>query len=452
MTLTEFQPIQVGQIEIGTALANLPIHTSPTTNTTYPTARLMVTLYHQPIGIVWVPLPPATTQISADQLASLIWQAHATAINATLTRNGVPPVATLTAAGIPAPTAPLPHCLAERQAAHAAAPFISVIVCTRNRTVMLAQCLPRLLKLDYPHYEVIVVDNAPSDSSTAQLVAQLAQHNARLRYVSEMRVGLSRAGNTGLHHARGEIVAFTDDDVQPAADWLTALVVGFRAADNVGCVTGYTLPAELETQAQYWFEEFGGFNKGRGFKRLIYDLAQHRPPNNPLYPYIPGIFGAGANMAFRTATLRQIGGFDLALGGGSVIGGGGDIDAFFRVIMSGAQLVYEPSALLSHFHRRELAKLHTQLGRYGKAFGAFLTKTILVRPSRVFDLVQRVPAAVPYLFSPASPRNISKSDSYPAELTRGELWGMVRGTRAYFASYHHAYASPPPAHAEVAKQ
>jgi len=120
--------------------------------------------------------------------------------------------------------------------------------------------------------------------------------------------------------------------------------------------------------------------------------------------------------------------------------------------MSGAQLVYEPSALLSHFHRRELAKLHTQLGRYGKAFGAFLTKTILVRPSRVFDLVQRVPAAVPYLFSPASPRNISKSDSYPAELTRGELWGMVRGTRAYFASYHHAYASPPPAHAEVAKQ
>ncbi len=438
---SDFQPIQVDILELSAPLTDLPARKIPATDTPYRTALLMLTVFQQPVGRLWVALDQELTPgCSAARLATQIWDTHATAINALLIRNGLPPIAQLGREGIVPPDGIVPHCLAERHAVLAAAPFMSVVICTRNRTAMLSQNLPAVLDLDYPHFEVIVVNNAPSTADTEQWLHAHYANDSRVRYVREDRPGLSWASNAGLRHARGEIVAFTDDDVLPSRHWLTAVACGFQAAANVGCVTGYTMPAELETQAQYWFEQFGGFNKGRGFARMCFNLAEHRPVNNPLYPYIPGIFGAGANMAFRTDLLRRLGGFDVALGGGTPARGGGDIDAFFRVVMSGATLVYEPSALLMHYHRRHFADLQRQLDSYGTAFGAFLMKTILVRPSRVLDLVQRIPAAIPYVFSPRSPRNIHKTHDYPSDLTRGELWGMVQGTRAYFTSYRHAFA------------
>src|SRR5438270_12782283 len=106
--------------------------------------------------------------------------------------------------------------------------------------------------------------------------------------------------------ARGEIVAFTDDDVVVDRYWLAELVRGFSMAADVVCVTGLVMPLELETQAQLWFEEFG--DSTQRFTLRIFDLQEHHP-NTPLYPYA-GSFGSAANMAFRTAFLRSVGGFD----------------------------------------------------------------------------------------------------------------------------------------------
>src|SRR6185312_3629836 len=144
--------------------------------------------------------------------------------------------------------------------------------------------------------------------------------------------GLGWARNGGLGEARGEIVAFTDDDVVVDRYWLAELVTGFTVADHVGCVTGIALPMELRTQAQMWFEQFGGFSKG--YARRVFDLAENRLRNR-LYPYSAGVFGTGANMAFRTSALRATGGFDPALGPGSSGVGGEDLAAFFQIIMAG---------------------------------------------------------------------------------------------------------------------
>src|SRR5262249_21670265 len=150
--------------------------------------------------------------------------------------------------------------------------------------------------------------------------------------------------------AKGKILAFTDDDVVVDRYWLIELVRGFNLADNVGCVTGLVLPLELETAAQRWLEEFGGFDKG--FIPRVYNLKENHP-KTPLYPYTSGRFGTGANMAFTSACLDSIGGFDPALGPGNLADSGEDLAAFFQVVMRGHTLVYTPSALLYHLHRRD---------------------------------------------------------------------------------------------------
>jgi hypothetical protein len=195
------------------------------------------------------------------------------------------------------------------------------------------------------------------------------------------------------------------------------------------------LPAELETQPQEWIEEFGGFAKGLAPR--IFDLDGHRP-RHPLYPYTAGMFGSGASMAFKTAVLREMGGFDPALGAGSKGVGGDDLAAFFDVIASGHQLVYQPSAILHHWHRRDYPGLVRQAWGYGVGLTAFLTKTLMDRPSRLFELIVRLPHGVLYLFSPESPKNRRKRDDYPEELTRAERKGMLYGPLAYLRSRRQA--------------
>jgi GT2 family glycosyltransferase len=360
-----------------------------------------------------------------------IWKVLGQAINDHLVEDGLAQTTKLESTGLSYINTPA--CVRERQLFLKEAPFVSIVVCTRDRAAHLANCLPPLLVLEYPRFEVIIIDNAPQTSATADHIREHYSHLPQVRYFREDRPGLSWARNCGLRHARGEIIAFTDDDVLVDPNWMLEIVRAFRATDNVACVTGLTVPAELETQVQAWFEQFGGLNKGRGLTRLLFNLTTYRS-TDPFFPYLSSKFGAGANSAFKTSVLREIGGFDPAFGPGTPTGSADDTELFFRVIMRGYTLIYEPAALVKHIHRREYFKLRKQLNAYGVGFTAHLTKCVVIDPRRVFYLISKLPSAFNYLFSPRSTRNVGKQADYPLELTWVELIGMLYGPVAYLIS------------------
>ena len=312
--------------------------------------------------------------------------------------------------------------------AAAQAPQISIVIATRERTDSLARCLKSLRQLDYPHYEVIVVDNAPVTDDTAQLVQQWTEFS--VRYVREDRRGLAAAHNRGLQEAQGAIVAFTDDDVIIDKRWLREIANAFQAADDVACVTGLIMAAELQTQPQVMLETQGNFNKG--FRQRVVDLGAHRPAD-PLFPFTTGKLGSGANMSFDKEKLLAMGGFDPATGVGTTARGGDDLAAFFTVIASGYQLVYQPTALVWHHHRRDFDSLAGQAYGYGVGLGAYLTSSLCRHPALMGHALWRAPRGLAYAFRRNSPRNPMHSE-WPSELTRLQRKGLLLGPFAYARS------------------
>ncbi len=211
----------------------------------------------------------------------------------------------------------------------------------------------------------MVVDNAPSDDATARLV----RAHAGVRHVVEPRAGLDHARNRALAEARGALLAYTDDDVLPDPEWARSIVDAFRQVPEAAAVTGLVLPAELRHVAQLLFESYGGF--GRGFDRRWWHVEDRTRPRTSRVLKNTGRFGTGANMAFRTAALRALGGFDPALDVGTESLGGGDLEVFFRVVKSGATLLYDPGVVVRHRHRDRLDTLDVQIEQWGSGMAAY---------------------------------------------------------------------------------
>ena len=420
-----FVPVRMIEIELGQPLPTITALDAKK-GSYYRRARCLVRLHTQPLGLVELIID--TDELSPGEYAPHVWQALSEQINEHLRQDGLSPVTALTAAGLP--NLLTPQCIEERESFLQTAPFVSIIVSTRDRPEDLARCLQALMALHYPRYEVIVVDNAPTTTATADFIQQAYSDEPRIQYMRENHPGSSLARNCGIMAARGEIFAFTDDDTVVDAYWLAELVKAFSSRDKVACVTSLVSPLELETQAQAWFEEYGGFDKG--FTRRIFDRSGSA--DIPLYPFAAGRFGTGAGMAFTAAFLRSEGGFDPALGPGTRAGGGEDLAAFFRVIIGGYQLVYEPASLLYHLHRRGYAHLQKQIYHYGSGLTAYLTKIILENPLLLFNILANAPYGLFFILSSRSPKNRKKSKNYPQELSALERKGMLYGPLAYVLS------------------
>jgi glycosyltransferase involved in cell wall biosynthesis len=237
---------------------------------------------------------------------------------------------------------------------------ISVVVCTRDRTLSLERTLQSLSRQEYPDFEVVVVDNCSRDVTVKQVVER-----SGFRYARQERPGLDWARNLGIKESRHAIVAFIDDDAQAAPGWLRGLAYGFQDPE-VMAVTGMVLPAELESPAQNDFEIYGGMNKGfTGF------TIRKEEMTDQAFFWASG-WGVGTNMAFRKALFEVIGDFDVGLDVGTPTGGGGDIEMFFRCVAAGNMLRYEPAALVWHTHRRDKAALDRQIYHNGRAFPAYI--------------------------------------------------------------------------------
>lgn len=246
-------------------------------------------------------------------------------------------------------------------------PPITVIVCTRNRTEQLKDCLNALLQQTYANFNILIIDNAPSDSQTKQLIAkQQAESPISITYVCETRPGLNWARNRGIQESSHDLIAFTDDDARPEKYWLSAIVRKF-AEPEIMAITGPVLPVELKSPFQTLFE-FGYGGMSHGFDRRII----RRPHLTSTQLLWASNFGVGANMAFRKTVFDMVGLFDEALDVGTPSKGGGDIEMFHRIVANHQTLLYEPTATVWHQHRSTEEDFYKHMENNGTGFGVYL--------------------------------------------------------------------------------
>ena len=216
-------------------------------------------------------------------------------------------------------------------------PRISVVVCSHNGARTIRDSLEGLRRLAYPNYDVVVVD----DGSTDDTAAIAAQYDVRL--IRTPNRGLSSARNTGLAAATGEIVAYLDDDAYPDPHWLTYLAATFLSTSHVGVGGPNIAPAGDGPIAECVARAPGG-----PVHVLVTDReAEHIP---------------GCNMAFRTAYLEAIGGFDPRFRTA-----GDDVDVCWRLQDRGWTLGFHPAAMVWHHRRNSVRTYWRQQIGYGKA-------------------------------------------------------------------------------------
>ncbi len=216
-------------------------------------------------------------------------------------------------------------------------PLISVVVCTYNGSRTIRECLEGLRRLEYPNFEVIVVD----DGSTDAVASIVKQYDVRL--ISTENRGLSNARNTGMMASRGAIVAYLDDDATPDPHWLHYLAVKFQNSSHMAV---------------------GGPNLAPAGDGMVADCVAHAPGGpihvlltDELAEHIPG-----CNMAFRREALLEIGGFDPKLRIA-----GDDVDICWRIQAQGWTIGFSPGALVWHRRRNTARAYWRQQFHYGRA-------------------------------------------------------------------------------------
>jgi GT2 family glycosyltransferase len=424
--IMEFHPIQILEVELSQPLPNLPA-VSPQTGRSYCRADILVRLHTYPLGMIDIEIPESG--LSASELAHRIWLSLSLQIQNHLRLDEIMQTESLEQTGLALSSNP--PCMQLERSMLVSAPFVSVVIATRDRITSLQRCLQSILSLDYPNFEVIVVDNAPRSTATADFFHTNFLDSAKVRYLREEIPGLAVAHNRALTVVKAPIVAITDDDVVVDSNWLKAIVTNFQQDSQVGCVTGMILPHEIETLPQLWVEQFCGF--GKGFQRIVFDNSENRP-SDFLFPYTAGKFGSGANMAFRTLALRAVGGFDPALGAGTPAKGADDLAVFFDMITKGYRLVYEPRAILYHTHRADYPSLSRQAYEYGVGPSAFLMRTIINNPCRLAEILLKAPAGLKHFLDPHSSKNKRKQSNFPRELSHLEWRGFLIGPLMYLQS------------------
>jgi len=410
-------PVLVGNLSLDVPLTELDGQGR------YQGARLLVWLHGRPLGEIVLPLggPP----VSPRRLADEVWSVLGERIAKHCADDGISPPGSLPVTGIVLPGQA--RCAGRRMLA--GEPPITVVIATRDRTDSLLRCLASVSRLNYRAFDVVVVDSAPASDLTARTLAGRRDWPFTLRYLRAARPGLGLAHNEALPVVTGEIVAFTDDDVEVDTEWLSALAGAFTET-GAACVTGLILPAELETRAQLLVEQAGGFARGFSRRTFTHDM----PDPEPLFPFTAGRFGSGANMAFRTGWLLTHGGFVPATGAGTPAKGGDDLVAFLRTIVDGGTLVYEPGAVVRHWHRREYEGMRRQAFGYGMGLGAYLTAAVWRRPALLATMLRRAGPAAVHLLGSHSEKNSGRSESFPRELVWRELAGVMAGPFGYARS------------------
>jgi len=220
---------------------------------------------------------------------------------------------------------------------------VSAVVCTHSRRRYLERSVDSLLRQSIAPdlYEVLVVDNG-SEDDTADFLKSLSAPEIDVRCLFEERLGLSRARNAALASARGEVIAFLDDDAIARVDWIERILHAFDArGTSIGVLTGRIQPV-WEAERPEWLSE-----RGLGALAIV-----DRAPRARFLA--DGEFIVGANMAFRTRLLREVGGFPEHLGRvGRTLLSGEETFVAESLGERGIRTYYDPDVVVSHHVQRE---------------------------------------------------------------------------------------------------
>jgi O-antigen biosynthesis protein len=420
------EPCAVTAIDLDQPLRALDLGRAPS-GRPYGWLRALVRLHGDLLATI--ELPAVDGRVEVPELGDRIWQVACDRLRRHVRTHGCVAVEGLTRQALDAGFA-APSCGSRGDASDR--PFVSVIVPTAGRAERLADCIASIVDLEYPDFELVVVDNAPADASTREVVAQWSEAPRPVRYVAEPVPGSSRARNRGIASTTAEILAFTDDDILVDRDWLERIVAPFVADRRVGVVTGLVMAAQLDTLEERQFEHFTGF--GRGLDVLTFDTDQYRPASQPLFPYWGAAFGASNNVAFRRSVLERIGGFDEVLGVGGPARASADIDSFTHALVAGARLVYEPRAVCWHYHRSDADSLRRQVFNYAVGTTAVLGKWSLRDPRLLWRLARTAGSALlPSRVRQDSPTSTREAERFRQLLRMSRDQGMLARQLAGFA-------------------
>jgi O-antigen biosynthesis protein len=254
-------------------------------------------------------------------------------------------------------------------------PECSVVICTRDRPAYLDRCLAALAALNYPRFEILVVDNAPSDGRAREIASRRS-----VRYVVEAVAGLSRARNRGAAQSTGDIVAYLDDDAIAEPGWLGGLAAEFTDA-RVMAVAGRVIPLDPAGEEGRKCAAIAGTD--RGPQRRIFDLET---PDWFKFANFGGI-GIGANMAMRRSAFSVWPGFNPRLGRGAAVPACEENHAFSQMIAAGYRVVYTPAAVVRHHAPQNTVELRQQhlktLVEAGAYFAFLLTERADYRAATV---------------------------------------------------------------------
>jgi glycosyltransferase involved in cell wall biosynthesis len=361
-------------------------------------AGVLVRYEDRPVAFFMVPLPKGT--VGPEELRTFIIARAGAEITAELLRREL--------GGSPPPSATFPS--------------LTVAICTKDHPELVERAIRSLLPLDFHlrhqnGFEILVIDNAPSDERTREVAASFAS----VRYVREPKPGLDFARNRAIKESNSELLAFLDDDAAVDRRWIIGLQKAWRENRDAAAFTGPILPFKLETTAQILFQTRGGFGSKFEMRRFSADCREL-----PNYPCDARYFGSGCNMVFRRSVLAELGGFDEALDTGTPLAGGGDLDIFYRILRGGFVLVKEPDLFVWHEDRREYKQLRYQMYTWGLGMMAYVVKNYRADKSNrarfrcvILDWFRVISR---FVLSSALGKNGWKGD-----LAWAELWGGVVG-------------------------
>ncbi len=224
-------------------------------------------------------------------------------------------------------------------------PKVSVVVASYNGAKTLKACLDSLVRLNYPNYEVILVDDGSTDSTP-----ELASLYKTIRYYRQTNHGLSVARNTGIQASTGEIVAFTDSDCRADEDWLHYIVGDLLTSRFTGMGGHNFLPPEDSPVAAAVLVSPGG--------------PAHVMLNDRVAEHIPG-----CNMVFYKWALEEIGGFDPLF-----MKAGDDVDVCWRLQQRGYRIGFNPAGFVWHYRRSTVKAYLKQQAGYGEAEAMLVRK------------------------------------------------------------------------------